>query len=1269
MFEITGDDIAALGDTDLRTLIGLLCEAELRRRALAASAVTWGGNQTAKDGGLDVRVCLPVRSLTNNGFIPSPQTGFQVKKPDMPRSAILDEMKPNGTLRPVILELAQVSGAYVIASATGSTADSALTSRREAMAEAVKDTPAEGKLTLDFYDRNRLATWVRDHAGMIPWVRSRIGRAVPGWRAFGAWSHAPANTDASYLTDDRARIRTGAEDEGDGLSATEGINRIRNVLRAPGHIVRLVGLSGVGKTRLAEALFDPAVGMESLDPSLAIYTNVAESPDPPPVGLASDLVAANTRAILVIDNCPPDLHRQLSEVARSAGTTISVITVEYDIREDQPEGTDVFSLDTTSPALIETLVARRYPAISQVNAHTIAEFSGGNARVALALAATVGKSETLAGLSDADLFKRLFQQRHDPDASLLAIAQACSLVYSFEGEKLSGDEAELPILGSLVGKSAQEVYTAAAELKRRDLLQERGPWRAVLPHAVANNLAKLALQNIPPSTVQDILVENASERMLRSFSRRLGYLDGSKEAKGIVSTWLAPGGLLADLANLSELGRAIFHNIAPIMPAAALSALEHAFTGADEETLRRCMHFVRLLRSLAYDAEHFERATALLIRLAVLPGDTHDSDATNVLASLFPVVLSGTHAPVTMRLTVVAGLLRSKDAATRALWLKALEEMLKSDHFSSHYEFEFGARSRDYGYYPKTGKDVADWFKAVMELAAPLALSQEPIAPVILKAIASEFRSLWANGGQADALDALARAIAKESFWRDGWVGARQTRIYEGEGMPPELLAKLTALEKFLRPKDLVSKVRGLILGSGSGHLDLDDIDDVEDNDFEAAAARATAAIKELGKDVAADQGAFQTVLPDLMHGNGNGKLYPFGLALGEASEDPRGMWGDMRHQLAATEQASASLHCGFLSGLQKRDRELADALLDEALNDATLAAWFPVLQACVEIDARGVARLHRALELGRAAINNYYNLAYGRACDGIPGPEFRDLVKAIGSKTGGIPVALQILSMRLHSDRTDKCETVPEVAEAGRALLAAFEFHGKGNRASREDHDLGIVIRASLTGPEGESIARRLCRDLLSAVARYEVQASDHDDLLKTLFQVHPVPVLDELFSGDEKARRRSVQLFRSLERHRSFVVDAAPDDVVLDWCDRNPEVRYPIAAAVGPLFKKNNDGHPHQWMPLAHKLLRKAPEPQLALNEIIRRLHPSSWSGSLATILESHLKLLDELPMVELPDLRTALDQAKAALRTQIAQQRQAEAEENRARSGRFE
>lgn len=166
MFEITRDDIAALNDEDLRTLIGLLCEAALRRLNLPVSAVTWGGNQTAKDGGLDVRVSLPDRTSIA-GFVPRAATGFQVKKPDMPPSEISKEMRPGGTLRPVIEELAAASGAYVIVSSSGSTADSALNNRRDAMVKAVRDSANAAQLHLDFYDRNRVASWVRDHVGLI----------------------------------------------------------------------------------------------------------------------------------------------------------------------------------------------------------------------------------------------------------------------------------------------------------------------------------------------------------------------------------------------------------------------------------------------------------------------------------------------------------------------------------------------------------------------------------------------------------------------------------------------------------------------------------------------------------------------------------------------------------------------------------------------------------------------------------------------------------------------------------------------------------------------------------------------------------------------------------------------------------------------------------------------------------------------------------------------------------------------------------------------
>ena len=164
MFEITGDDILLLSDADLRSLVVRLAISELRSQGLPLSAVTAGGHQDAPDGGLDVRVESPL-PLTRPDFVPRVATGFQVKKPDMPPGRIRDEMRPDGTLRPVIQALVESEGAYIIVSAQGSVADAPLRERRAAMRDQLADLADPERLHTDFYDRDRLARWVNEYSG------------------------------------------------------------------------------------------------------------------------------------------------------------------------------------------------------------------------------------------------------------------------------------------------------------------------------------------------------------------------------------------------------------------------------------------------------------------------------------------------------------------------------------------------------------------------------------------------------------------------------------------------------------------------------------------------------------------------------------------------------------------------------------------------------------------------------------------------------------------------------------------------------------------------------------------------------------------------------------------------------------------------------------------------------------------------------------------------------------------------------------------------
>ena len=223
------------------------------------------------------------------------------------------------------------------------------------------------------------------------------------------------------------------------LDIGQGVQHIRNHLRTSNKALRIVGLSGVGKTRVVQALFEDSVGTEPLDRSLAIYADLGTEPLPNPRQVLARLKAHDRPAVLVLDNCPATTHRLLAGEASDAAD-IRLITIEYDIREDKPELTTVIRVDAEGPEIVETLVARRHPSLDRRNARSIAEFSGGNARVALALANAVEDNENLSEFSDAQLFDRLFHQRGTQDQGLLAAAQTLALVYSFS---VAPDEARV----------------------------------------------------------------------------------------------------------------------------------------------------------------------------------------------------------------------------------------------------------------------------------------------------------------------------------------------------------------------------------------------------------------------------------------------------------------------------------------------------------------------------------------------------------------------------------------------------------------------------------------------------------------------------------------------------------------------------------------------------------------------------------------------------------------------------------------------------------
>jgi hypothetical protein len=1256
MFDITGSQIAQLNDTDLRTLVARLCETELHRIGLPVSAVTSGGHQNAPDGGIDVRVDLPL-STPIQGFVPRPTTGFQVKVPDMPRSAIVSEMCPHGAVRHMIAELANQSGAYIIVSATGSTADEVLQERKRAMRDAIASLPNASALVLDFYDRERLASWVRQYPGMVAWVRETIGQPIQGWQTYANWASPNEGLEAEYLGDGTNRLQDWHSQQQGPLTVVEGIQRIRAVLASPTGVIRLVGLSGTGKTRLVQALFDQRVGdgEHALDPALAVYTDLAEQPEPDPRVLMRQLVQERRRAIVIIDNCPPETHRALTAICTGPQSPLSLITVEYDVGEDEPEDTNVFRLESASDEVIEHLLERRVPHISQVDGRRIAEFSGGNARIALALARTVERGDSVGNLTDRMLFERLFYQRNVPDDSLLRAAQVCSLVYSFDGEQLEGERAELPLLAGLAGLSIDEVYRQAGVLRSRDLLQKRGQWRAVLPHAVANRLARQALDRISPARV--VAVFQTHERLLQSFSRRLGYLHDSDPARTIVQGWLAPRGLLSEVRQLSSVGVAMFHNVAPVDPDAALNAIEHTANSLDGNTFFSLENnardtWISLLRLLAYEAALFPRAVALLLRFALAENhERNNRSAHNAFKQLFFIHLSGTHASLEQRLQVVDSLTSSEEPTRQALGLAALDSLLESWHFTGH-GFEFGARTRDYGWWPTSRDEVVNWYGTTVNYAQRLALSTSPLAKKARTMLAENFRSLWSNIGMVDQLETMASAVSGQSFWPEGWIAVKQTIRFDSDKLPAEIASRLHTLERNLRPVSLLERARAYLLSNVPSTLDIADGEAAEEGEDDISPfRRVEEATEMLGYEIANNNEVLEVLLPELVSDEVILRVICLGKGLAAGTSNLAMMWQRLVRAFAvAPEQKRylALLH-GYIRGAAERDEAAMVVFLDDAIHDPVLGPYFPSLQTAAAIGEVGATRLEAALAASLAPAPAYRSLIYGRVTDSIPSTGLRRIVPAIASLLDGYKIAIDVLAARLHAVKVSEETVDDEIVQCGRELIR----HWSAGREDHDlDHDLAEIVRVCLSEPDSEPEIAQVCRQLFGKLRDYEVYISDYPHLLSCLFRQHPSVVLDEFF-GD------GVEEEMLFHRWRDYLVHGNPlDDVPLEaliaWAQVEPSTRYARLAAVITPFTDNDGTTAPVWTSTALELVRLAPDRLAVLTNLSLPLVPNSWMGSRADLVERRRMLLQAFISDAAPEVASWVRQRDTELEQVVQRER---------------
>ena len=1273
-FELPEEALRQLSGKQLEKLVFRLAEAEVVANGGHVSDVRGSGASDAPDGGVDVRVDVSVEGF-NSGFLPRSKVIFQAKKHTMPPREISKEMYPGGQLRDAIAEQAKNAGAYILVSLADDCSDLMHDNRRKAMTAAMGNNPYKDRIHLDFYDRSKLHQWLRQHPGVTLWLRNAIDQPLSGWQPYGPWSHPPAGDNDTLILADGVSI-TVPENRGERLTIKTAIPAVRKLVRETAKAVRVIGLSGVGKTRFVQALFDKTVGVDPLDRAKAIYGDTGADLKPSAHAMVETLISEQQPAIVVVDNCSAALHGELAKrVAASPAQALKLITVEYDIREDQPESTDVVCMTADGTGIAEQLLRRRYPDIGLANAHRVAAFAEGNAKVAIALATNIKPGESLASLKDDDLFNRLFYQRNQPNEALRRHAEALALVYSYAVEKESGID-ELAVLGQFVDATSRELFRATATLLERGIAQKRGKWRAILPQAIANRLAARALHSIPPD---DLLKAfgHSSRRLCKSFAHRLGMLHDHEVAQAIAKRFLPMPQQSVSMAKLDNDGAWMLEYLAPVIPQEILEWIDNEINAScfkrlnlENYSSRMITTITDLLASLAYEKSMFDRCIKFLIRISDFEDNPNrNRDIYNRISSFFNPYPSETHATPDQREAIMRDMVWDKNPKHRDLGLKILDAALSQPTDPPRcywYMNEFGSRSRDGGYCPNN-QQLIQWYQRFIAVAVEAGCDNNSNISHLARCILAKYLCyLWSQISLRDQLIGTIKRLNQHQYWIEGYEAILwHFRIYYETSKGDEsnlILAAFKNLKNILEPKDLANRILFFAFGHNLFHSYNVTVDSYYCNIINSktpAAIRLTYIIEKLGEEFSQQNvnintlgdKVFTTIRTKLPQGEGPA---PFGRGLAAGSRNLKKTWQTLVNGFGRCADNCTwiltyqecyplvTVLSGFLEKVEQLDQPLLQQFLNQAANDEKLQTMIVNLHPRSSFDCVALERCLKVLECPRVSPQMYGQLLYYEEYPDLPPDRIVILAEKLLRKEGGYMTLVCALGEKLRGKENSDLLGM-ELRRIG--LVAAAQMIR--NCDDIYGYHVLVIARNCLFFSKDDNEKDKWL-DRIFTISDQVNYSFIRDDILREAVQITASILLehflDRVFDADDAVRDN---LLLSEGNGIGFSLAEAGVDRLIQWCKKRNESRvwYTIGKVIGFLtledtfsqasqFQKTKELTEQELIELRRCFLEACPDPKAVMKAYADTVKPKFWSvGSLAETIKKRLDVRFQ-PLIDHPN-----------------------------------
>ncbi|MBR0793340.1 hypothetical protein JQ631_30045 [Bradyrhizobium manausense] len=1289
IFDVSPSQIESLDQNELVQLLGRLLHAEAQNAGIALRGITVPMQITVADGGEDGRISWS-GGLPRTDYIPSRFAVFQSKATDpgaagWKKEAWTKATQKKGAVRKLNAALTKAireRGSY-LGFTSAALVGEKLDQRIEAIRAGISETGADPDrlAVLDIYDANKIAEWSSRHPAVAVWLNEhRSGLTLGGFQTVDSFGKLAEVGSIQYVPDTDLRYSLGSAQDADGratkaidgntLTSDQAKERIYDHLCEPRRSVRLIGPSGLGKTRFVfELLRDISTIVKqsrSVSALFCDYRTLGQQLLP----VVQRMAERGSPTLLVVDECSRESALQLSAIVSNAGSVLRLLTIDIDDRPLQHEYCLNISLKPSGSNLVEGIIKQRLPQASAVEVSYISNLCGGFPKIAV-LATHNYAQNTPVLRSIEDVVSRVLSGAGIRDRNQVKAIECLALFERLGSDDDFAEEFDL-IANALCSLAGDEMHEHLARAASHDIVDRRGRFFSAQPIPIAAYLGARRLEVLRVKTLLSF-ISTASPSALTSFFAQWRYFDTSKTAREVARRLLGPGGMFASLETLNtEHGSKCFDALVHVDPDAATDALKHVLGDLSLDDLKRLRdgrrHIVWALEKLVFRHESFAIAARLLMRLGAAETERFSNNASGLFIQLFQLHLSGTEAEPAERFAVLDEGLASNDEQMVDLCIGALEKTLRQSHFTrSGSAQQIGTRPPLSDWHAKIWGEVFDFHRNGMNRLLALR-SRKELSTRCERIVASHLRELMGENLFSDIEAAVKTVASEKGLWLEALESLGDWLYYDRRAAPEELARKVRELYNLLLPTDLVDLA---LLYTKFWAADIRDPDLNYDynasstKDFEYSTRMAQAIAREIARTPEAVRRAIQVMAIEELH---NG--FPFARELAQYVGDPIIHFKEAVSIYERSEERhGAQFIRGFLNGVDGRSVELGDQCVAIALGSSALSKQAINVYTAVGVTPERLDDVIASLRRNEISARDCAYLSYGRGIDHLPPPVILPLLSELATNHGaeGNWTSLEIISMYQHS----RAELDASLAEMIETLLTSpklLEKVGSNNRDSYLfEQSADLLVRSGRAGSHFISAMG----DQLSRIC----QSSDSDVIFALDGPIRKT--VKKLLAIDASAMWTSVSRFYEiataterywLERivgppnyrfdgeghNEEGILFAVPHAELESWAKIDPTNRAAFLCDFYPIIKGNG------WHPAFDSLASKFGDIREFRDALSRRLYPTSWSGSMVPLLEVYLSPLQSWFGHPIPKLALWARESHRSLEKRIAAERRDDEEE---------